>query len=116
VNERRIRIAGIQAQGRHGANPGERDIAQPFVVDLDVTVEVDGDSLDETADYGALVEATRTVVETESFELIETLAKAIATVVSNHARVIRAAALVHKPAAAQALGVDDIAVEAVVGR
>jgi len=32
----RITVAGIRAEGRHGANPGERDSAQPFVVDLDV--------------------------------------------------------------------------------
>ncbi len=36
----RIRIEGVQAQGRHGALPGEKYAPQGFEVDLDVTVEV----------------------------------------------------------------------------
>ena len=36
----RLFLTGITASGRHGANPGEKDQAQDFVVDLDVEVEV----------------------------------------------------------------------------
>ena len=34
----RLFLTGIAASGRHGANPGEKDRAQDFVVDLDVEV------------------------------------------------------------------------------
>jgi len=111
----RIVLAGIRASGRHGANPGERDAPQEFVVDLDVTVDLgEGDELEDTLDYRAIVQAAREVVEGRSFELVETLAHAVAREVFGFARVIGVVATVHKPAAARSLGVEDVAVEAIV--
>src|SRR5438876_7472339 len=71
-------LSGIRASGRHGANEGERDAPQEFVLDLDVEVEPSGDRLDATADYRRLVSTARFVVEQESFELLESLAEAVA--------------------------------------
>jgi dihydroneopterin aldolase len=112
----RILLSGIRAAGRHGANPGERDDAQAFVVDLDVLVDVGGgDGLEDTVDYRVLVDAARGVVEQESFVLLETLARSVARAVSGLERVERVVATVHKPGAAANLGVDDVAVEAIAG-
>ena len=115
MDESRIYVSGIRASGRHGANPGERLEAQEFVVDLDVLVAVRGDALEETADYSVLEAAARTVVEEESFELLESLADAVARSVFGYPGVIRVVAVVHKPGAAALLGVEDVAAEAVVG-
>jgi dihydroneopterin aldolase len=109
-----IAVSGIEANGCHGANPGERDTSQRFVVDLLVTVDPGADVLEETADYGALVQAAREVVERESYELIETLADTVARTIFGYPNVTRVVATVHKPGAAEALGVDDISAEAIV--
>lgn len=109
----RVRLTGIQAEGRHGANPGERDAPQPFVVDLDAVVDVSGDSLDATADYAVLADVVRRTVADTSFELLESLAQAVADEVSAYAHVVQVVAAVHKPEAARALGLSDVVVEAV---
>jgi len=109
-----IRLSGIRASGRHGANPGERLEAQGFVVDLEVTVEVREDSLDATSDYAVLADAARQAVERGSFELLESLADAVARAVFQFEPVRQVVAVVHKPGAAQALGLDDVSAGAVV--
>jgi 7,8-dihydroneopterin aldolase/epimerase/oxygenase len=107
-----IRLAGIRASGRHGANPGERDRAQEFVVDLDVTAEVQGDSLDETVDYRTLAVTASDVVSGGSFVLLETLAGAVADAVGALPGVTSATATVHKPGAAGSIGIDDVSASA----
>jgi dihydroneopterin aldolase len=111
----RIYLKGIRAEGRHGANLGERDASQEFVVDLDVTVAPgEGDDLGDTIDYRVVASAVRDVVRRTSFVLVETLAQEIAREVSGLPRVTGVVATVHKPAAAASLGVDDVAVEATI--
>ena len=109
----RIMLTGIRAEGRHGASPGERDAAQPFVLDLDLFVDVDGDALEATADYRDLVRAARSVVEQGSFALLESLAEAVADSVAAHDRVTSVVVTVRKPGAAGRLGVADVAAQAV---
>ena len=109
-----VSLSGIRASGRHGANPGEQLEAQEFVIDLVVTLDVGADSLDDTVDYRALVEAARGVVATDSFQLLETLASAVARSVYAWEQVTRVTATVHKPAAAASMTVDDVAAEATI--
>jgi dihydroneopterin aldolase len=111
----RITVAGIRAEGRHGANPGERDTAQPFVVDLDVVVETGGDSLEDTVDYRQLADLVRGAVAETSFELLESLAEAAARAVFDLPLVLEVTAVVHKPHAALAMGVDDVSAEVTLG-
>ena len=110
----RVYLSGIRATGRHGANPGEQLEAQEFVVDLDVTLDVAGDSLDDTVDYRALADAARVAVARTSFQLLESLAGAVARAVYQWSNVVRVTAVVHKPRAADSMGVDDVAAEATV--
>lgn len=107
-----IVVNGIRAEGRHGL-PGERDVAQPFVADVELRyglrAAAAADRIDETIDYGAIACEVRDVIESRSFELIEALAEAIAERLS----VFGADSLlvkVSKPRAAEALGVDEVAV------
>ena len=106
-----ISIDGIRAQGRHGANPGEQLQPQDFLVDVEVWVEVEQDSLEGTLDYRTIVDAVRETVATNSFHLLESLAEAVATELIKLDPVLRATALVHKPGAALSLGVADISAE-----
>ena len=110
-----IRVRGIRAEGRHGASAGERDDPQPFEVDLDVEVEAAGDDLDTTADYREVVAAVRAMIEGQPVTLIETLAGRIADSVAGISGVRSCRVLVHKPRAAERLGVDDVSAEATSG-
>lgn len=110
----RLFLTGITASGRHGANPGEKDLPQDFVVDLDVEVEVFSDDIGATADYRRLVQTARDIVAGESLDLLESLAAAVAQAVSGLPRVVRATAIVHKPAAARSSEIQGIAAAATV--
>lgn len=112
----RLFLTGIRAAGHHGANPGEKDVAQEFVVDLDVEVEVSGDEIGATADYRGLIRTARETVERERFDLLENVADAVARAVAAQGGVVRATAIVHKPAAARSNDVQGVAAAATVER
>jgi dihydroneopterin aldolase len=105
-------LTGIGVAGRHGANAGEKDAPQDFVVDLDVEVDVAADALAQTADYRALIRTARETVERSSYDLLESLAAAVARAVASHEGVLSATAIVHKPAAARSSEVQGIAAAA----
>ncbi len=111
-----VRIDGIRAEGRHGARVGEREAAQPFVVDLEIEVEAVDDDLDTTADYREVIAEVRGLIERESYRIIETLAERVAEAVAAMSGAVLCRARVHKPAAAERLGVADISAEATAGR
>lgn len=107
----RLRLEGIRASGIHGVNPEERETPQEFVIDLEVIVDVEGDALQDTADYRGISERAREVVEANSFDLLETLAGAVAQAVSDLESVEEVTARVHKPGAASSLGIGDVSAE-----
>ena len=109
-----IVVTGIKAEGKHGiSSDGERDKPQPFDVDAEVYVDLkpvaNADQLDETIDYVTIAQTVRSVIEERSFELLETLADAIATeVLALGADSVRIR--VRKPRAAENAGVQDISI------
>ena len=105
----RLFLSGIRAAGRHGARPGEKDEPQDFVVDLDIEVNVGDDDIAGTADYRGITDTVRAVVQEGSFDLIESMAAAIAEDVLRIDRIERVTAVVHKPNAAGRLGIDGVA-------
>lgn len=82
---------------------------QPFVVDLDLQVRADEDSIGGTADYRQITETVRQVVTERSFDLIETLAQEVAEACLAIEHVLRATVVVHKPNAANRLRIDGVA-------
>jgi dihydroneopterin aldolase len=109
VTSARLFLSGIREDGRHGARSGEKDQPQPFVVDLDLQVDVGEDAIGGTADYRAIADAVREVVREGSFDLIESLAAAVADRIAGIPRVRSVTAVVHKPNAAGRLGIDGVA-------
>ena len=103
-----LSLGGIRAEGRHGANAGERLEPQAFLVDVDVLLNVEADSLEDTVDYRALAELVRGTVAGTSFELLESLASAVASALYDLTEVVEATAVVHKPNAVESLGVGDV--------
>ncbi len=111
-----IRMSGIRCEGRHGVPDEERERPQPFVVDLEIEVEAAEDDLSATADYDGVLRVVRGLVATESFHLIETLARRIAEVVASQPGSLSCRATVHKPKTARSLGVEDVSAEATAAR
>jgi 7,8-dihydroneopterin aldolase/epimerase/oxygenase len=97
----RITLRGIRAYGRHGANPGERDAAQRFdleiVTELDLRVAQVSDDLADTLDYDALHRRIVEIVEGRSYALLERLAGDLLDAIFDDARVIRAQVTIEKP-------------------
>ncbi len=97
----RIALASVRAYGRHGADPGERDVAQPF--DLDVELDVDlsraraSDALADTVDYAALHARIVALVRDTSYVLLERLADEIGRAILEDARVASARVTIAKP-------------------
>lgn len=77
-----IRLGGLRLVGTHGVLAEERTRAQPFEVDLDLSVDLGAaarsDDLADTVDYGAVVDAAAAVVEGAHCALLERLAGCIA--------------------------------------
>ena len=71
----------MQFQGRHGYYDHEMTTPQPFEVDVELLLNLQpaglDDDLTKTVDYGEVYNATRQIVESTSFRLLEALAEAI---------------------------------------
>ena len=78
----RISLHGLRVVGVHGVLAEEQVRAQPFEVDLDLSVDLRAagasDQLEETVDYGSLAERVAGVVTGERHALLERLAQRIA--------------------------------------
>ena len=72
-------------------------------------MEVGDDDITGTADYRGITETVRSMVEQRSFDLIESMAAAIANEVFAIDRISHVTAVVHKPNAAVRLGIDGVA-------
>ncbi len=81
----RIVLEGMQLYGYHGANPEEKALGQPYIVDLAVELDLskagDSDHLEDTVSYPQLFRAVQEVIEGESKNLLESTAQAIASTV-----------------------------------
>ena len=75
-------------------------------------MNVGDDDIAGTADYRGIIEATRAIVEQRSFDLIESMAAAIADDLLRIDRIAHVTAVVHKPNAARRLDIDGVAAAA----
>ena len=96
-----IRLRGVRAYGRHGAEPGERNRRQMIVVDLtadlDLRAAATSDDLESTLDYAALYDRVIRIVATTSYALLERLAADLLDAVFSDVRVTRASVTLSKP-------------------
>ncbi len=97
----RIAIHGIRVEARHGANPGERERAQTF--EIDVVAEIDlaepsaSDDVESTLHYGRLYERIAALVRERSYALLERLGADLIDAIFSDARVARAEVTISKP-------------------
>jgi dihydroneopterin aldolase len=109
----RLAVRGLTVFGHHGVFDFERRDGQEFVVDLELDVDTREaaatDDLQQTVDYGSLVDDVRTAVEQDPVDLIETLAQRIADICLSRDRVLGVLVTVHKPHAPIQASFEDVA-------
>lgn len=114
----RIRVTGLRAVGRHGVLPEEQVRPQPFVLDIELAVDLTAagasDDLGDTVDYASAASQAVAIVERESHALIERVAARICETLLVDERVASVTVEVHKPKAP--LGLDAAEVSVVVTR
>ena len=110
----RLALCGIRGFGHHGVFDFERADGQEFVVDVVLGVDTRAagrtDDLGETVDYGLLAKAVKATIESESVNLVETLAQRIADLCLGQPVVRWAEVTVHKPDAPVDVALDDVAI------
>ncbi|MBF8268149.1 MAG: folB [Dehalococcoidia bacterium] len=78
----RILLKGMVFYGHHGVSPHEKELGQPFVVDLELEMDLSragiSDALKDTVDYSQVYHAVRETVGGSSRNLLENLAEAVA--------------------------------------
>ena len=111
----RIVLANMQFTGRHGVHEWEQTTDQPFEVDVELVRDLQRagleDDLDQTIDYGRVYEATRQIVESTSFKLLEALAEAISHELLTEFEVVEVGVRVRKPEVRLGGPLDHAAVE-----
>ena len=75
-----IELHGFELHGYHGVNESERRYGQRFLFDvwLDLETPPAADHIDETVDYREVVACVRAVSDGTNFQLLESLAAAVA--------------------------------------
>ncbi len=78
----RILLTGLVFHGRHGVFPAERELGARFAVDVEATLDLraagESDALPASADYAAMYEQVRAVLEGPSHNLLEAVAEEVA--------------------------------------
>ena len=93
-----VELAALEIPGRHGVEDSEQAREQPFVYDLELELaEPANDRSEETVDYREVVELVRAVSETKQFQLLETMAAAVADALLERFPVERVRVRVRKP-------------------
>lgn len=85
MSEDRILLSGMVFHGHHGTLLAERDLGQPFVVDVELWLDLRSaglsDDLTQTVDYGKVHRRAKEIVEGPPVNLTETVAERIAAAV-----------------------------------
>ena len=93
-----VELAGLEIPGRHGAEDWEREQEQPFLYDLELELaEPAADRIEETVDYREVVELVRGVSVSRQFQLLESIAAAVADALLERFPLERASVRVRKP-------------------
>jgi dihydroneopterin aldolase len=102
VSEDRILLSDMVFYGRHGTLPAENELGQPFVVSVELSLDLrpagTSDDLTKTVDYGEVHRMAHDIVQGEPVRLVETLAERIAAgVLRDHPTVEAVKVKVAKP-------------------
>ena len=93
-----VELAGLEIPGRHGVEDRERESEQPFLYDVELELpEPSADDVEHTADYTEVAALVREVSDVRQFNLIESLAAAVADAILERFPAERVRVRVRKP-------------------
>jgi len=100
--EDRIMLEGMVFYGNHGTLPAERELGQPFVIDIELYLDLQpaglSDDLTQTVDYSEVHRRTKRIVEGPPLNLTEAVAERIAAaILEDHSLVEAVRVKVAKP-------------------
>ena len=105
----------MRFEGRHGYYEHELTTPQPFEVDVELLLNLQpagiDDDLEKSVDYAEVYAATRQIVESTSFRLLEALAEAISHELLTDFAVTEVGIRIRKPAVELGGPLDHAAVE-----
>jgi 7,8-dihydroneopterin aldolase/epimerase/oxygenase len=102
MSEDRILLTDMVFHGRHGTLPAENELGQPFVVSIELHLDLrpagTSDDLAKTVDYSEVHRMAHAIIEGPPVQLTETLAERIAAgVLRDHPAVEAVRVKVAKP-------------------
>ena len=101
VSRDTISLRGITGWGRHGVLASEKELAQPFTVDVDLNVDLaaagEHDDLAASVSYADVAADAAAVIAGDSVDLVETLAARVAEACLARELVEAVRVTVHKP-------------------
>jgi 7,8-dihydroneopterin aldolase/epimerase/oxygenase len=107
-----IRIKGLKVEAIVGVHDWERQLPRPVVIDLELAADVaraaNSDALKDAVDYAAVAQAVSAFAGASKFQLIETLAERLASMLQKDFGVAWLKLEVHKPGAVA--GAQDVSV------
>jgi dihydroneopterin aldolase len=93
-----VELAGLEVQGRHGVDDWERGTGQVFVYDIELELpEPSRDDIQETVDYREVVSLVRGLSGGRQFQLLESMAAAVADALLERFPATRVRVRVRKP-------------------
>ena len=111
----KIVMTGMEFYGYHGLTPQEKELGQRFVVDVELYLDLEKagklDDREYTADYAAVAQVIKAVVEGPPCNLIEAAAEKAAAVILEQFPVQEVLIRVKKPQAPIPLTFESMAVE-----
>jgi len=112
--EDKIKITGIKTFGFHGVFENEKKTGQEFLVDIEYKYEtkdaIENDEINLAIDYGAVISQVKSMVETGSKNLIETVAEEIAQQLLRNFKINWVKVVLHKPHAPVEISFKDISI------
>lgn len=101
-----LTISSLLIKTRIGVHAWEQRILQRLLVDIDIPADFHAcsDDLTKTIDYETLCQRITAIVESSSFQLIETVAETVAALIKNEFAINRVTVKVSKPDAIKNAG------------
>lgn len=97
-----IFISELKVQTNLGVPEWERMVAQTIIVDIEIAYDLaaacQSDAIEDTIDYGAVVNRIRETLEAHSFKLVESLAEHVCQLIFNEFKAAKVRIKVAKPA------------------
>ncbi len=101
MNKGRVFIEGIRVFAHHGVFPEEKKKGQDFLIDVTMDVDIEkasiSDNIDDTVDYAAVARLVVEVATSSSFNLLESLCRAIAERILENGKVSSVEVTIRKP-------------------